>query len=172
MTYRGRSRRGKVRVYALESPRLASQPRPKLYARVASLVAKQRQHSQNRPGSRHRKRGHEFQTIRQEAENSHYCRVERTNLRAGVAHAVVQRLSSAHSYAPIDTLALGYEISLRHAKCVAFSPPSQRRWSFLCCERRVYVLRCTQNARSKADVPRLAWTLLLYSTASKPSRNQ
>src|SRR4029077_14949695 len=73
---------------------------------------------------------------------------------------------------PIDSLALGYEISLKHAKCAAFSPPSQRRRSFLCRERRVYVLRRTRTARSKADVPRLAWTLLLYSTASKPSRNQ
>jgi hypothetical protein len=87
-------------------------------------------------------------------------------------HPLESSAASRRTITSIDSLALGYEISLKHAKCAAFSSPSQRRWSFLCRERRVYVLRCTRNARSKADVPRLAGTLLLYSTASKPSRNE
>jgi len=100
-----------------------------------------------------------------------WYRMERSSSPAGVSPTEVQRLSR-RTITPIDSLVLGYEILLKHAKSAAFSPPSQRRWSFLCRERRVYVLRRTRNARSKAHVPRLAWTLLLYSTASKPSRNQ
>jgi hypothetical protein len=56
------------------------------------------------PGGLHRKRGRAFQTIRQKAENSHCCRMERSSFWAGVAPAEVQRLSR-RTVTPIDRLA-------------------------------------------------------------------